>query len=104
MWEAILLFLIVFLLNLIPAFAPPTWTVFSFIGFQHPSLNFLPLAFIGALAATSGRLLLAKGSRLIIRQHFLSDPSKQNVDAIRKGLEGKEELTFGLFLFYAFSP
>jgi hypothetical protein len=85
--EALSLFSIVFLLNVIPAFAPPTWMVFSFIGFKYPSLNLFSLALIGALAATSGRLLLAKGSQSIIQRHFLSDQSKQNVDAIRKGLE-----------------
>lgn len=104
MWGAIVLFVTVFVLNLIPAFAPPTWMVFSFIGFRYPLLNVTLLAIVGALAATAGRLLLAKFSRLIIRQRFLSAASKENIDAIRSGLEGKKKLTFGVFLFYAFSP
>lgn len=104
MWGALLLFTIVFLLNLIPAFAPPTWMVFSFIGFRYPAFNVTTLAVIGALAATTGRLILAKFSRVIIRQRFLSEASKQNIDAIRAGLAGKEKLTFSVFLFYAFSP
>ncbi len=99
-----LLFIVVFLLNLIPAFAPPTWMVFSFIGFRHPTSNVALLAVTGALAATLGRLTLAKLSRLIIRQKFLSDETKQNIDAIREGLEGRRKLTFSIFLFYAFSP
>ena len=33
----LILFLTVFLLNIIPAFAPPTWMVFSFLGFRFPS-------------------------------------------------------------------
>lgn len=104
MWGPIVLFTVVFLLNLIPAFAPPTWMVFSFIGLRYPTLNVTLLSIVGALAATSGRLLLAKFSRLIIRQRLLSENSKQNIDAIRSGLEGKKKFTFGLFLFYAFSP
>lgn len=99
----LLLFLIVFVLNLIPAFAPPTWMVFSFIGFRNPA-SIILLAVVGATAATLGRLVLAKLSRLIIRQKFLSDDTKRNIDSIREGLQGKKRLTFSVFLFYAFSP
>jgi len=98
------LFIGIFLLNLIPAFAPPTWMVFSYLGFKDPSLNVVFLAVVGASAATLGRLTLAKMAYVVIRQRFLSDATKQNIDSIRDGLKGKRELTFSLFLFYAFSP
>ncbi|HLC14565.1 MAG TPA: hypothetical protein VJK31_15045 [Chthoniobacterales bacterium] len=97
------LFVIVFFLNLIPAFAPPTWMVFSYLGFRNPTLNVL-LALVGAGAATLGRLTLAKLAHVAIRQRFLSDATKQNIDSIREGLKGKRKLTFSVFLFYAFSP
>jgi hypothetical protein len=100
----ILVFLGVFLLNLIPAFAPPTWMVFSAIGLSGVTKNVVLLAVIGAAGATLGRLVLAKLSRVIIRQKFLSEDTKQNIAAIREGLQGKRNLTFGVFLFYAFSP
>lgn len=100
----ILLFGVIFLLNMVPAFAPPTWMVFSFIGFQFPQHNGAYLAFAGALAATLGRLTLAKLSRVVIRQKFMSEDARQNVDAIRERLRGRTKLTFGLFLLYAFSP
>jgi hypothetical protein len=100
----ILLFLLVFALNVIPAFAPPTWMVFSYLGFRNHGTNVALLALIGGLAATLGRLTLAKLSRVIIRQKLLSERTKQNIDAIREGLQGKRKLTFGIFLFYAFSP
>lgn len=98
------LFVTVFLLNVIPAFAPPTWMVFSFIGFHFPEHNGANLAIAGALAATLGRLSLAKLSRLVIRQKFMSEDARRNVDAIRENLQGRTKLTFGLFLLYAFSP
>jgi hypothetical protein len=104
MWPVLLLFAIVFLLNLIPAFAPPTWMVFSYLGFSSASKNVVWLALVGAGAATLGRITLAKLSRSVIRQKFLSEATKQNIDAIRERLEGKRKLTFGVFLFYAFSP
>lgn len=100
----ILLVATIFILNVIPAFAPPTWMVFSFIGFQFPQHNGAYLAFAGALAATLGRITVAKLSRIVIRQKFMSEDARQNVDAIRERLQGRAKLTFGLFLLYAFSP
>jgi hypothetical protein len=100
----VLLFCAVFLLNLVPAFAPPTWMVFSYLGFRNPTSNVALLAVVGAGAATIGRLTLAKLAHVVIRQRFLSDATKQNVDSIREGLKGRRKLTFGVFLFYAFSP
>jgi len=99
-----LLFVTIFVLNLIPAFAPPTWMVFSFVGFHFPAQNGAELAIVGALAATLGRLGLAKLARIVIRQKFMSADARQNVDAIRENLQGRTKLTFGLFLLYAFSP
>lgn len=99
-----LVFLVVYLLNLIPAFAPPTWMVFSFIGFRYSNVNVPELALIGALAATLGRVTLAKLSRIIIRQRFMSAGARENVDAIKDKLQKRKKLTFGAFLLYAFSP
>src|SRR5579864_6571351 len=104
MLTLILLFLVIFTLNLIPAFAPPTWMVFSFVGFHFPAQNGAELAIAGALAATLGRLTLAKISRIVIRQKFMSEDVRRNVDAIRENLQGRTRLTVGLFLLYAFSP
>jgi hypothetical protein len=102
--KILLLFLLVFLLNVIPAFAPPTWMVFSFLGFRFPEHMGVVFALVGALAATLGRFTLAKGSRLIVRRHLLSEEARQNVDAIKEQLSHRKKLTFGLFLFYAFTP
>jgi hypothetical protein len=101
---AILLFVIVFILNLIPAFAPPTWMVFSYLGFRAPDSNVALLAVIGAGAATLGRTTLARLAHVLIRQRFLSEGTKQNIDSIREGLERRRKLTFSVFLFYALSP
>jgi membrane protein DedA with SNARE-associated domain len=99
-----LVFAIVFLLNLIPAFAPPTWMAMSYIGIKHPAMNPFLLALTGATAAILGRLTLAKLSRVLIRRNILSEASRKNIDSIRAVIERRRKLTFGLFLFYAFSP
>ena len=69
----LLVFLIVFLLNLVPACAPPTWMVFSFIGFRYPQFNVVVLALVGAVAASLGRATLAKLARVIVRGRLLSE-------------------------------
>jgi hypothetical protein len=99
-----LLFVVVFALNLAPAFAPPTWMTLSAIGFTSPGARVAVLALIGATAATLGRIALAKLSRSIIRVKLLDEVSRRNVDAIKRGLEKHRALTFGMFFVYAFSP
>ena len=99
-----LLFLVVYALNLLPAFAPPTWVDFSYVGFRYPTPNVTLFALVGAVAATLGRLTLAKMARAVIRGKLMSQASRENVDSIRQRLQGRKKLTFGVFLFYAFTP
>ena len=64
MLELLTLFAIVFGVNLLPAFGPPTWAVLVLYVLNsnlHPAL-LIPVA---ALAAASGRLLLALAFRLL---------------------------------------
>ncbi len=104
MREAVVLFVAVYTLNCVPAFAPPTWMALSWVGFNYPGINLAALALIGAAAATLGRLTLAKLSRAIIRQRLMNERNVANIDAIREALEGRRVLTAGVVLFYAFSP
>jgi membrane protein DedA with SNARE-associated domain len=99
-----LLFVLIFALNLIPAFAPPTWMALALVGFQYHDTSAALLAGVGAVAATLGRLTLAKLSHRILRQKLLSDAHRANIDVIKNRLEKRTTLTVGLFLFYAFSP
>jgi membrane protein YqaA with SNARE-associated domain len=98
------LFLVVFVLNLLPAFAPPTWTAMSFIGLAIPNIDVLLLALVAAVAATGGRIVLAKLSRAIVRQKLLTEEARRNVDAIRAGIENRRAMTVGTFLGYSLSP
>jgi hypothetical protein len=99
----LVIFLVVFGLNVMPAFAPPTWSVLSFIAIRFNS-NIVLLAVVGAVAATLGRLALARLSTVIVRQKVLSDDTRKNIDAVKERLESKKKLTFSILLFYAFSP
>lgn len=58
----------------------------------------------GALAATLGRCVLAKMSRVIVRRCWLSADSRKSVDSLKEEIEKRPRLTFGLLLFFAFTP
>jgi hypothetical protein len=75
-------FAIVFVLNVVPAFAPFTWTVLSFIAIRY-QVNVLILSIVGAVAATAGRLALARLSKWLIRQKLLAKRTRDNIDELR---------------------
>lgn len=59
---------IVFALNLIPAFGPPTWAILVLVKFNW-GLNVPAAVLIGATAAAGGRYLLARATRTL-RPHL----------------------------------
>ena len=75
----------IFAVNLLPAFGPPTWAVLVFFRLNS-DLPAVPLVLIGALAAATGRLVLAATTR-----HFRSRFSAER----RANLEAAEELLVG---------
>jgi membrane protein YqaA with SNARE-associated domain len=97
----LLLVLAVFGVNLLPAFGPPTWAVLVFFRLNS-DLPAVPLVLIGALAAASGRLVLAAVTR-----HFRSRFSakrRENLQAAEEVLVGsRTKAAAGLGLF-ALSP
>src|SRR5260370_19032712 len=54
---------VVFGVNLLPVFGPPTWAVLVFFRFRYPEIPAPALIVAGAVAAASGRLLLALAFR-----------------------------------------
>ena len=100
----LIMFGLVFGLNVIPAFVPPTWMALAFVGFQFPDTNPVLLAMVGAIAATLGRLSLAKLSHLLVREKLFSEAHRVNIDVIKERLEKRTALTLSVVLIYAFSP
>jgi membrane protein DedA with SNARE-associated domain len=94
--------LLIYIINVIPIFMPPTWTILAFyyINF-HPPL--LPAIIIGALFATLGRITLYYISKKYFRR-FFSAESLENYDALGNFFEKKQKLSIPLFLTYAFFP
>jgi hypothetical protein len=87
----------------LPAFTPPTWMVLSYIKvFYHPT--WFLLALTGAIAATLGRMLLAKLSTIFLRNKILKESTVKNIDFIKEKISQHQTISFAVFLFYAFSP
>jgi uncharacterized membrane protein YdjX (TVP38/TMEM64 family) len=88
----------VFGVNLLPAFAPPTWAVLVFARL-HTDLPLAALVVTGALAAASGRLVLALTVRAL--RDRLSPERVANLEAARALLvagRGRSAAGLGLFL------
>lgn len=98
------LFIAVYVLNLMPAFAPPTWMAMSWMGLHYPQSLAWQIALVGAIAATLGRISLAFLARTTVWRRFLDEDAHANIDVIQSRLAGRQALTMGLFLSYAFSP
>jgi uncharacterized membrane protein YdjX (TVP38/TMEM64 family) len=99
--EYLILFAIVFGVNLLPAFGPPTWTIIVLYGLNS-HLPAPAIIVVGAIAAASGRFVLANGFRLLARH--VSEKTRANLNAAREALErNKRSGLIGLGLF-ALSP
>jgi len=91
----------IFGVNLLPAFGPPTWALLVFFRLNS-ELAAVPLVLLGALAAASGRLVLAATVRRF-RSRFSAE-RRANLEAAEELLVGsRRKAVAGLGLF-ALSP
>lgn len=91
----------IFGVNLLPAFGPPTWAVLVFFRLNS-ELPAVPVVLLGALAAASGRLVLAATARRF-RSRFSAE-RRENLKAAEELLVGSRgKAVAGLDLF-ALSP
>ncbi len=101
MLSLIYLVLLVFVFNLAPAFAPPTWSVLVLF-----SLNTdLPPALIviaGAISAGTGRYSLARATGLL--RNRIKGQSLKNLESAQKLFEEKSSRKILLLLFFIISP
>ena len=101
MTSYLLVFAIVLGVNLMPAFGPPTWSILVLYRLQS-DLNPVALVAAGAVAAASGRLLLAHATRLL-RGH-LSQERRRSLDAMRQALQRRRSAGLLALLLFALSP
>lgn len=92
---------VVLLVNLLPAFGPPTWAVLVFFSIDY-DLPAVPLVLGGALAAASGRYLLASGTRRL-RPRF-SPARLRRLDRAEAALGANRRRTAAGLGLFALSP
>jgi membrane protein YqaA with SNARE-associated domain len=93
--------LIVFGVNLLPAFGPPTWTLLVIARWDW-HLNPVALVLLGVVAAGAGRFALAHGARRL-RSRF-SERSRANLTTAEHRLVGRRSTLFVLIGLFVISP
>jgi membrane protein YqaA with SNARE-associated domain len=89
-------------LNAVPAFMPPTWSVLAYFHL-YQGLPVVPLALVGALGATTGRAILALGSRAF-GERFIPRSWQANVDALVTTLQSRPALALPSLALFALGP
>jgi uncharacterized membrane protein YdjX (TVP38/TMEM64 family) len=92
---------VVFAVNLLPAFGPPTWAVLVFFSLDF-DLPAVPLVLGGALAAASGRFVLASGARRL--RPRLAAARLQRLDRAQAALSADRRRTAAGLGLFALSP
>ena len=93
---------VVFGINLLPAFGPPTWAVLVYFRFRYPEVPAAALIVAGASAATSGRLLLA----LAFRRFGTKLPAKrqESLQALGQAIGESRTGLLASFAMFAVAP
>lgn len=91
----------IFALNLLPAFGPPTWAALVLFRLNS-DLATVPLVLVGALAAASGRFVLANGARRL--RTLLSSRRRESIAAAEQLLLGSRRKAAGALGLFALSP
>lgn len=97
----LILFAVVFGVNLLPAFGPPTWSIIVLFGL-NTDLPVPAIVIVGAVAAASGRLILAQGFRVLA--HHVSEKTRTNLCAAREALEARKSAGIAALGLFALSP
>lgn len=93
--------IVVFLCNLAPIFAPPTWSILVYFIISH-DLNTPLVVLIGAVAAGFGRYLLALGTRLL--RNYIPVEARKNLFDAGRVFEENRKRKFGLLTLFVISP
>lgn len=92
---------VVFVVNVLPAFAPPTWTVLVFFRIKY-DIPAVPLVVGGAAAAASGRFVLASVFRRIGGR--LPEKKRADLEAVGTVLTERRASRWGTLALFLVSP
>jgi membrane protein YqaA with SNARE-associated domain len=104
MTSLLMLFVAAFALNVLPAFAPPTWTLLAFFGLRFPDANPWLVAFVAASAATGGRAVLAYFAQRISGSRWFPESMRANLRSVAEAIERQRATSSVAILLFAFTP
>jgi len=87
--------------NLLPAFAPPTWSILVFFTLRY-HMNPVALVLLGVMSATLGRAILANVFRAI--RSWLPKGYVANMERIGEQIEKNPRRAIGLLTLFFLSP
>ncbi len=99
--EYLFLFALVYTLNLMPAFGPPTWSIIVLFGL-NTQMPVPGVVLVGALAAASGRFTLAHGFRLLAK--YVPQKTRRSLAAARAAFERRRRHGLAALALFAVSP
>jgi hypothetical protein len=96
-------FLIAFVINVIPAFMPPTWVVLSTVHFLFPQ-SFAPilLALTGTFASTFGRVVLCRIG--VASRRLMGEERRTSMEGVAQALRSKRYGGFLSSFLFAIGP
>lgn len=101
MTNYLILFAVIFGINLLPAFGPPTWSIIVLFGLNS-DLPLVGIVVTGALAAALGRFTLAHGFRLLAK--YVSQKTRRNLAAVREAIMSRKRHGIAGLALFAVSP
>ncbi len=101
MTDVIVVMAVVFAVNLLPAFGPPTWALLVFLRLNL-DVAAVPLVLCGAVGAAAGRLTLAHGARAL--RGRLSEERRASLEALRAEAGRRRGAAVAGLALFAVSP
>lgn len=93
---------VVFVVNLLPAFGPPTWAVLVYFRFRYGDIPVPALIVCGALASTAGRCVLALAFRAFGSK--LPAERRESLELLGRAIGGNRKGLIAGFTFFVVSP
>ena len=97
----LLVIVVVIAVNVLPAFAPPTWAVLVYFRVNH-HVDPVALVILGVLAAGAGRYVLAHSARRVVPH--LSETRQEKLSAAGQLLARRRSSTTALVVLFLISP
>lgn len=94
--------IIIIIINIVPAFMPPTWTIVSFFYIRY-EVNLFILASVASISSSFGRFVLARTSTKVV-PHLFNKRTISNLNFIGSKIKKNPIRIFLIAIIWAVSP